>query len=446
MLRFKQSFASSALRFGFVLLLLLGVGTAVEAATIEEGTVVTAENIDELTDDTFDGTRLGDMIPTELETLVKEEGYNLRLSAENELANSQQDQPLDERFYEATEKYRGQIEYVPDSKLYKGEYKAGLPFPDIDLENDPNAGFKLYWNQFLAQPFTRAYELGPFAFPLISDNNGVQRIQHWYGMKYFLKNQYGNLPQSPLENPGEKLMFKRLMFAQYPNSLKGLGTYIERFVDGRPDNSWVYIASLRRTRRLTGGAWMDPIDGTDWLSSDFQGMSGNPAWYEDIEYKGTTTILRPIRQEGAGVPWNQDANTTQEEYKSISLEGPNYCAPAQSYWEWIPTEAYVLEATMPEEHPYSKKKLYLSEDLWYFPLTFAYDKQENFWKIIWQGNHLMESEDGVTGMVGDSGMTFDVKAQHCSPYLQPENQPRPPGITSGDVSLNNLKRGEVPRP
>ncbi len=433
-----------------VLFLVVAVGLTVAGvpahAQIEEGTVVNAENFDRLKDRKFAGKTLDEMIPPEVERLIKEEGWKLSLSKESKFARTGQEKPIDEKFYQATEKYRGQIELNSQTKLYEGNYKGGLPFPEIDLENDPNAGYKLAWNWYLAQPFTRAYELGPFAFPLIDDNSGIDRNAHWYGIKYYLKNQYGNLPQSPVENPGEKMIFKRLMFAQYPEDIAGLGTYIERFTDGRLDNSWAYISALRRTRRLTGGSWMDPIDGSDWLSDDFQGMSGNPAWYNEIEYKETKTILRPVRKEGAGKPWDRSAGSVNEQYKTVDLDAANACAPAASYWEWIPTEVYVLEATMPEKHPYSTRTLYLDKDLWYYAFGFGYDKTGDLWKVVWQGNEIMESHDGVEGMVGNSGNAFDVKSQHCSPYLQPDNKPRPPGITSRDVSLSNLKQGEAPRP
>jgi hypothetical protein len=58
---------------------------------------------------------------------------------------------------------------------------------------------------------------------------------------------------------------------------------------------------------------------------------------------------------------------------------------ATAYWnpnvDWEPREVYVLEVTMPKEHPYSKRTMYTETRFPRFYMTEHYDKSGQFVKF-----------------------------------------------------------------
>ena len=61
---------------------------------------------------------------------------------------------------------------------------------------------------------------------------------------------------------GDGSIYRKVMiFNLAPQDVAGTGAYIQRYDDGRVDDSWAYIKSIRRVRRMSGGTWMDPIPG-----------------------------------------------------------------------------------------------------------------------------------------------------------------------------------------
>ena len=76
---------------------------------------------------------------------------------------------------------------------------------------------------------------------------------------------------------------KTYFVAHYPQDIRGLGLFSVRYnqADSKvPDDSYAYLKSVRRVRRLSGGAWMDPIGGTDQLYDDWDIWDAAPTKYK----------------------------------------------------------------------------------------------------------------------------------------------------------------------
>lgn len=382
-------------------LALVCLAAAPAAAELEEGTVIDASNLDRMRSETFEGKTIESMLPETLQTLIREHGLEIRLKHSAEV-------PKDPRWVEATEKYAGDVKLDPETRLISG-YTAGLPFPDVSMD-DPNAALKLMWN-FNAQggyPRANLQDYPLFAFLFIDGDGGLERVQHWALIRYYMR---GRLGGEPTEGDGS-IHFKQLLFAHYPYDIRGLGTFTIRYWNGRSDDTWAYLRSVRRTRRLTGGAWMDPIGGTDQLNDEVEVMSAHPAWYRSYKLLGKRTILAVAH--GQWPVWKPDADSAAEKYPVVDVDSPPYWNPVD---DWEPREVYVIEATPPDEHPYSKKVMYLDAETWVMYLGEGYDQKGELWKMLLFCMRPLQGEDGGWGVISSHGHTIDLQRQHATIFL-----------------------------
>lgn len=399
-------------------------GPPLLAAELPAGTVIGKENLDRVKSDTFEGKTIASMLPEKLEWMIREQGLKLTLRKSEEV-------PKDPRWVEATKKYAGEIKLDPKTRLISG-YKAGLPFPNVDM-NDPHAAIKLMWNANMAGGYPRAmlqdYPL--FAFLFIDGNKGIERVQHWALIRYFMN---GRLSGPPVEGDGS-VQFRQLLFAHYPQDISGLGTFTVRYMDARPDDIWAYLRTVRRTRRLSGGAWADPIGGTDQLNDEVEIMSAHPTWYPGYKLIGKRWMLAVAHSRVP--PWNPDAKDQQAQFPNVDLSAPPYWNPKD---DWEPRQVYVIEATPPPEHPYSRKVMYLDAETWVFYFAEAYDKRGELWKTLVFNMRPLKTEDGGWSLLSNQGHTIDYQRRHATIFVQGKpSKFNTPGVKAQDVSLGVLE-------
>ena len=220
---------------------------------------------------------------------------------------------------------------------------------------------------------------GPHAQVLIADK-GLERVQEWLYWRYYMKNRLDRFAkgQSPVEGDGT-ILTKTLLFATYPHDIKGIGVLSIRWDLPRVEDQWAYIKSVRRTRRLSGGAWMDPIGATDVLQDDITCWNGRPAWYTKIRLLGKRWILAIAH---APYDHNQAKKGTFEEFPGIDLATWPHWNPSSKTRAWEPREVYVIEGIPPSYHPYSKRVVYMDVTVPILYFAECYDKAGNFWKFI----------------------------------------------------------------
>ncbi len=403
------------------------------------GTVISAANIDNVQDALFEGKRIGDMLPERLEWQIR--NHELKIT----LKQSKESYPSDPRLISATKKYSQSVSVDPNTFLLSG-YKAGTPFPEIE-PNDPTAAVKIVWNFTYAQPHGDSFG-GGFTFNLVDGEAGIERIQQWVFSRYYMT---GRITGDPVEGDGS-IYHKSLLFATYPQDIKGLGTFSIRYNEPRFDDIWAYIRTVRRIRRLSGGAWMDPIGGTDQLQDDLETFNAHPAWYEQYKLLGKRWVLGVIdgasqlpdwRNRGA---WVKDAATLQDQFPYMDLETAPHWNPKDL---WEPREVWVVESIPPEYHPYSRKINYFDAELWRPMFAETYDRKGEFWKWMTYGSRLYQTADGyidpstgqpVEFMFAHWGVNIDFQRRHATFF----NVPAPfdvnvPGKTSADWSLSVLE-------
>lgn len=403
---------------------LLCLASAAAAEEAAEGTLINATNLSSMLDKEFEGKTIGSMLPENVQWMIREQGLTMKLRHSEKV-------PLDSRWVDATKKYSGGVSFDPKTRLVSG-YKAGLCFPDVSVD-DPHAADKLMWNAYYVGGWPRGdlanYPL--FAFLFIDGDKGLERVQHWALIRSFLK---GRLGGEPVVGDGS-VHFKQLLFAHYPYDIRGIGTFAIRYDNGQYDDSWAYLRTVRRTRRLSGGTWHDPIGGTDQLNDEVEIMSAFPTWYPSYKLLGKRWILAVAHSRWP--VWDQDKKKENEAFPLVDLANKPYWNPLD---DWEPREVYVIDATPPDQHPYSRKVMYIDTETWVFYLGEYYDKKGDFWKVGIFNMRPIETADGHLGVISNQGHTIDFKRRHATIFCHgKQSQFNTPGVGPEDVSLEVLE-------
>jgi hypothetical protein len=165
-------------------------------------------------------------------------------------------------------------------------------------------------------------------------------------------------------------------------------TYRYKVADGpraqaKNDDTWVYVPTLRRVRRISTAQRTDAVSGTDFTFDDLRSFSGIVPQY-DWTCLGTLDVLAPVNTKVKGYPHEQDHNF-----------GPYGLSYADDRWE-LRHAVKIRMKPRNADHPYSAKDLYLDLQT-YIPLySFAYDQKQELWKIIWH-NHRWSEDTSVSG-------------------------------------------------
>lgn len=380
---------------------LLAVTLSVSVADeLAEGTEINAQNWEQMKNHSFEGKTILSMVPESIQQAVTVN--NLRITLRHS-----ESMPYDQRILDATAKYSDQVKYDPDSRMVSG-YVAGIPFPDhdaIEAAAPEQAGDMLMYNVFFASvvngDYTNCY--GPYATIQIDGEKGVERAQGGYALLYRAQGRTTGGPTQIGDDP--TLRKTQVIMFDSPYDISGLGIYRKVFNDGKVDELYAYVKSVRRIRRISGGSWMDTLAGTDILNDDTYSFEAHPVWYPKITLKEKRWILWPV---------HSDPVVAHDLIDVLDYKNPPYWNPINRNWE--PREVYVVEITTPDSHPYSKKVVYVNRELPAALFTEAYTRAGEFWKIIYSmlapWHEYDESNGGPPAYVLANFGAWDVRSRH----------------------------------
>jgi hypothetical protein len=306
-----------------------------------------------------------------------------------EIGPLDQDYSQSKEYLAATERYRGQARLGPDQSLEN--YTAGQPFPtaEIDCTGDPAAGTKIMWDfqsgggdgraSFFYSYWDRGEQL-----PLYYEGTGqsvklAHRIEQEYGEQNAdlfrgekRKGAFGAEVDAPFDARGIALLTYRYKSSDKPRS------------EARNDDTWVYVPTLRRVRRISTAQRTDAISGTDFTFDDLRSFNGIVPQYE-WQCLGERKILAPMNTKVKAYPYEKDHNF-----------GPYGLSFADDRWEL--RDAWVVRMIpRNSDHPYHHKDIYIDRQTLAPLYSFAFDQKEELWKIIWHNKRW--SED--TSLTGD---------------------------------------------
>lgn len=286
---------------------------------------------------------------------------------------------------EASAKHAGEARIGPDGSLEN--YTTGRPFPrPIDCAGDPHAGVKTMWN------FSYQWEgAGANARFLYSYwDRGEQLPLYYQGRAQFVKlsrrvepryqategdvfrgekrrNAGGPTVDEPFDARGITLLTFRYKSSDLPRS------------EARNDDTWVYLPSLRRVRRISTAQRTDAVSGTDFTLDDLFSFNGVVPQY-DWTCIGEAQMLGPMNTRAKAYPYADDY-----------AFGPHGISFANDRWE-LRDVVTIRMRPKNDDHPYKYKDIVLDKQTLTAMYSFAYDQKGEIWKIIthnkrWSEDH-----------------------------------------------------------
>lgn len=337
------------------------------AAEVPVGTVISAANIDQIKNDTFEGNTIASLLTEKIEWRIRTSGMKIPLAASKEV-------PLDPRWVKASNENAGRAT-INKEACRIDSWGAGAPFPNIDV-NDPQAAEKVMWNWHLGQLVGDVSQVPNYTQVLIDGKKGMHAEPVAEFTRYAMKGRLTG--DSTVEGDGSE-RGRQLLYFKSPSDMKGLGTYSVNYDSEKVNSVWAYIPAVRRVRQLSGGAWMDPVGSSDQLQDDLEIFNARPCWYPEYKMLGKRKILAVSASKIGKDIWNKDAKGFAERYPVLDSEPPYWNINGNNYEV---REVFVIEAITPSIHPYSKKVLYVDTQYPRIHYGEAYDRKGEFWKFM----------------------------------------------------------------
>lgn len=395
------------------------------AEEITPGTLLNAASIDDLKDKTLDGHRVGDLLTEVQELMIREHGFRMILENAKPI-------PYDKSLEELTSKYSDSVKLESDGTI--SGFVAGVPFPNIS-QDDPDAGTKLIYN-FLRSPWLgQTLNLDPMYFIVIDGEKGIERQQGWQFKRYLMEAQ-----REPPHKEDDEIIRYQSLINLFPQDTRGLGVLTVNYADGRLPDVYAYIKSIRRVRRLSSGAWADPVAGSDLMTDELFGGDFQPQWFKSWKIIGKRHILSSLHGTSKGINLNE--SDPAKRYPLMDFDNAPYWNHNEPY---EPHEVWVLESIPPDTHLMSKRVYYISTHPYAFmaPVIETYDRQGDFWRMIHIGYQPLTWDDGTLAPAPGIVAVYDVKALHGTVlYNAPLDQYHinPPGYKASDFTPQSLSR------
>ncbi len=290
----------------------------------------------------------------------------------------------------ASKKFAGQPKIGRDGALMN--YVAGQPFAteEIDCKGDPHAGAKVIWNFLKSWDGDGSNSEWSYTYW----DRGEQLPLYYEGRSKTVRLSERVEPQYLDENEGnifknEKRQYAFGLEVLAPFDARGIILLTYRYktsdaplAESRNDDTWVYVPDLRRTRRISTAQRSDSVQGTDFTFDDLRSFSGIPPQYV-WECLGETVIIAPVNTKTLAYPY------TEDEYNF----GPYGFSYANDRWEL--RKSWILRFTpRNEDHPYHHKDIYIDMETYVPYYSFAYDRKQELWKIIWHNHRYSDDWNG----------------------------------------------------
>ena len=305
-----------------------------------------------------------------------------------------------QRYLDATAKHAGTASIASDGAIEN--YIAGRPFDPAEFTPGADSGWKMVWNwNYRWQNDGLSVGEVDWVWVRRGGSHDDHEIMSIDGGKYAQYYEGGGAFERSLKGPYKRFLMahnvnyadteykvnsgkgfaKNTEFREYtgfvaPFDIAGTAFLILRYDDPRKaDDSWAYIPSLRRVRRISVEVKSDSLLGTDHTLEDFYGFNGRPMEH-NWEYVGSANILVVARSR------NRDT----------VYYGPN---------GWAVKDDYALRLTdvmkqipKSDAHPYSHKFIHTDRVTGESYYANAFDKAGELWKV-WQLTKVYSEDEWV---------------------------------------------------
>ena len=334
------------LRIAVAVLCLVGVAWA----DVKPGDVINAANVD----------LVKDLVSPGMEWCIRR-GWPIKIGETKKI-----DPP--KAYREATEKYANQVSLGADG-LTLENYVAGQPFPVLD-PNDPKLATKIMWNYEYKTTIIDDVDLRNFDADTGTIHGGTtpMGVERHFLLDHFRVLRYvGRLYNEPKPTwqTTEGIQSKSSLHPILePFDLKGVGGLTFRYIDHtKQDDTWLYLPSLRRVRRLSTAQRSDALFGQDTDIDSYYGYAGHIAWM-DWKFLGEKQVIGAYHAQNYPVKWAEG--------------GADFAF--DDVWE--KRHVYVVEGISKlSQYAYGKRVLYIDKETYTVPYSDIYDRAGQLWKI-----------------------------------------------------------------
>jgi hypothetical protein len=319
-------------------------------------------------------------------------------------------------YKEATEKYASQVKISADG-LTLQNYVAGQPFPNLDPK-DPQYAVKIMWNydygfvNGLDDTDLRNFDADTGSLPA----NGPMTVERHFLLDHF-RRLFWNArlyvePKPEKPNPNGYRGQQGLYPILEPFDLKGVGALGNRYIDSaKQDDSWLYLPSLRRVRRLSTAQRSDALFGQDTDVDSYYGYAGHIAWM-DWKFLGERDLLAVVHAKNFPVKWHEKVDWAFDDV-------------------WEKRRVYMIEgiSKLPQ-YAYSKRVLFIDKETWGIPYSDIYDRSGELWKIwindvsfrkkAFEGANAIEYEDEMP--FAPAIVMVDMQLEHATKAALPSHR------------------------
>lgn len=401
----------------------VSAGFHAQAEEVAEGTLLNAQTIDSLLDKTLDGTPIRDVLVGQQEKMIRQFGWQMKLVKATPVN-------VTTGVIELTEQYKGQASLDGDKRLVN--YTTGVPFPDIDVA-DPDAGYKLAYNILRFGWLGDAMNLQPLNFLIIDGKKGLEKEQGWVYRRYLMS---GRMSEPHVED--ESIAKYEALINVYPNDTRGLGLLTVNYTDGRLPDVYAYVKSLRRVRRLSSGAWADPVQGTDLLFDDTFGLNLDPTWYDNWKLLGKR---RALVVDHSVLPALDEGASGNAKYPFMKLDEPPYWNFQADNYEI--QDVYELEGTPKSNHLVSRRHMFVGATMGAPKMYWQdhYDRKGEHWHTEFVAYRDWKWDDGRTGPTSAGVLIADVQRLHATAFGYSSGfHHNPPDARAADYAPEALPR------
>jgi hypothetical protein len=360
---------------------------------------VTAKNMDQYADKLTDGTKA---------MLKKYPSYRLDVYPTHRTAAAPQ------WVYDNTAKNATRAKL--DAKVVPVDAYGGIPFPI------PKSGAEVIWNHLL-QWRGESWQFDTHGVLVTADGKAVMTVDGLadQAMPYYYKDGAdkftGEYWQIRLVNAGPPIRAGEAILGRLN-------------LDGDKDQTYVYLAGQRRTRKLPNACCDTPTPATAGVMSfdELDVFSGRLDRF-DWKLVGKKEIL---------VPYN--TNKSFKPARDSDLIGANHLNPDHVRWELH--RVWVVEAHLKagQRHLAPRSLYYVDEDSWKAVLGDRWDAKGQLWKTMWSLPIVMPDLPGVVAptfgfydLVSGAWYTQNVMNEKASQY---KIMPRYPEATFTPESLS----------
>lgn len=417
------------------------IAVSMARAEIKPGTVIDSSNV----------SAYRELLPEAIYKRVEKGEYVLRIG---KLGTADLKSVYSDRFYSASSKNAGRYKLLENGGIVDATtgkrpvpLGPGLPFPDID-ENDPMAGAKIMWNFFSTEFQANSQEVMWVLRSLRGRSVEVEVIGKQARLSYDFR-------IDPL-TPKEDVTYKEISLYLAPADLFGTATLSWRWTAPEKwDSGWMYVPSLRRTRRISSANRSDPVGATDYMVDDVNGYAGKVEFFK-WKLLRKTTMLLPYLPDADGLtvtfprrcewePKKGKKAFIQPRYKTkwAYKEGEEKLA---GWWPlsfvWIERPVYIVEGI--SRDPYysvGKQWLIIDAETYRVHMKLGWDRGGTYWRtqVMSQGYYI--SPDGSMS-AGSAEISFLVDEKRNRASMSDRTAPEVvPTIFNADLKEELFSMG-----